>query len=141
MTKKLIVSLLMVLILLFTSKSWSIEWHAADQTTVSWDAVTTTEDGNTFPSGDSISYRVYIKDRINDIEIEVGNTPEVQYTISFTVEGRYLIGVRTIRVLNDRTDEIESSITWSDSLDVVAVPTPFGIEFFVKPSPPKGLAR
>ena len=63
------------------------------------------------------------------------------FTILFTSEGRYLAGVRTIRVPEGETHIYESTITWSNSTEVEAVPNPFGIVYYESPSAPKGLSR
>ena len=134
--KKLLLAIFLVF--LISVPAIGQDWINTNQATVAWDAVTQDEGGSPIPVNDSISYRVYTKKLPNGAENLVANTQELQYTLTFGVEGRYLAGVQTVRVPDGETQEITSTITWSDSTDVVAVPDPFGIVYYARPSNPKG---
>lgn len=123
-------------------KAQAIEWTVANQSTIAWDAVTETTEGKPFPVGDEILYGVYIveegKPKIDAIKL--GETDQIEYTITFTQEGRWLTGVETIRIpAASPADRQVSSKLWSDAIDVVAVPTPFGFVYFAAPKSVGGL--
>lgn len=136
--KKVKIFLVLVILFSFLSSAYAINWSIADQKTVGWDAVTTIGNDEPIPSGDVIKYRVYISKMPSGEEQVVGDTDQLQYTITFTEEGKYIVGVQTVRIPQGETEEILSSINWSNSEDIEAVPVPFGIKFFVNPSAPKG---
>ena len=117
----------------------AVTWLGANQATIAWEAVTTLSDGTPLPAGDALSYRVFTKMLPSAAEVVAGDTTQTQYTLTFSAEGRYVVGIQAIRVPAGTTSEQKSPITWSDSTDVVAVPDPFGIEYFVSPSAIKGL--
>lgn len=130
-----------VINLAFTQAADAIEWVGTNQSTIAWNATVDNESGAPFPPNDAISYKVYIKDFPNGSEVELGQTIDLQYTLLFVKEGRYVAGVRTVRLAEGETVPILSDITWSDSTDVVAVPVPFGIVYYERPSAPKGLSQ
>ena len=136
--RKFRVFLVMVFLFVFLSNAYAIEWIPTNQSTVGWDAVTSLDGENPIPEGDSVSYRIYIRKLPHGEQEVQGDTPSLQYTITFTIEGKFFAGVQTVRIPAGETEEALSVITWSDSTDVVAVPTPFGIRYFVNPSSPKG---
>jgi hypothetical protein len=120
----------------------AIEWKVTNQSTIAWDAVIETTEGNPFPAGDEILYGVYIveegKPKADAIKLD--ETDQLEYTITFASEGRWLTGVETIRIpAASPADRQLSSISWSDSTDVVAVPTPFGFVYFAAPKSVGGL--
>jgi len=106
------------------------EWITTNQVTIAWDASADTG---------AISYNIYTRDIRTAQDILVANTVDVQYVLTFTVEGRYLAGVQTVRIPEGETEELTSEITWSDSTDAVAVPNPFGLKFYENPLAPIGL--
>lgn len=140
---KKLLTLIVLAITLFTAPAamGQVEWVTANQVTIGWDAANTTESGGTIPATDAISYRVYTKRLPNGEEVVVGETAELTYTITFTVEGRYIAGVKTLRVPEGETVIYESPITWSNSEDPVAVPNPFAFVYYESPSAPAGLSR
>jgi hypothetical protein len=131
----------LVIGLAFARTADALEWVSTNQATIGWDATTLNESGDSFPPNDVIGYKVYTKKVPSDSEIEVGETTNLQYTLLFVEEGKYVAGVRTVRTPEGETIPILSDITWSDSTDVVAVPDPFGFVYYVRPSAPKGLSQ
>lgn len=110
---------------------FAMDWVTANQLTVGWDPVTA--DG-------AISYNVYTRNIHTGTETLAGNTTETQFTVTFAQEGRFVIGVETVRVPEFETEPIVSDLkTWSDSADPVAVPVPFGSKYYVKPFEVTGL--
>lgn len=109
-------------------------WFPANQKTVAWDPVTTLGDGSTVPAGDAVKYQVWTR-RGTDPAVKVGGEiAGTQLTITFTAEGRYLVGVQAIRYPQGETVGQSSAINWSDSTDVAMVPSPFGIVFYAPPA-------
>lgn len=119
-----------------------VTWTVANQSTIAWDAVTQTTEGNPFATGDEIKYAVYIVEegKPKSDAVKLDETDKIQYTITFTQEGRWLVGVESIRIpAASPTDRQVSSKIWSDAIDVVSVPTPFGFVYFAAPKPVKGM--
>ena len=108
-----------------------------NQVTIGWDAVTKLADGTNIPTGDVISYQVYTK-KGTAAEVLVGEINSLQQTVTFTVEGEYLVGVRTKRAITGGAI-VYSTITWSNSTDIAAVPVPFSVGYYIPPAVPKGL--
>jgi hypothetical protein len=132
--KKFIMTLILILGLCGISIDTSVnaqEWHTASQITVAWDVV-----DPSLPN-DVISYIVRVKNATTGEEQIVGETSELNYTITFTTEGRYYIGVSTKRITGDMT-ELESEVNWSNE-NGEATPNPFGVVFYVIPEPPPNL--
>jgi hypothetical protein len=146
MLKKFVVALLITIFgFVFTGAyngAHAITWTVANQSTIAWNAVTQSSTGTVFPAEDTISYKIYIVGETADkaTAIEVGATDQLQLTITFTQEGRWLAGVKSIRIPAASPSDIqESGITWSDVVDTAAVPVPFGFIFFEAPANPGGL--
>jgi len=106
-------------------------WITANQATIGWDASTTLTSGAAVPPADLVKYQAWTK-RGADAPVKVGSEiTALQTTITFSAEGRYLMGVQAIRYPAGETVGQPSTITWSDSTDVVAVPSRFGIVYFL----------
>jgi hypothetical protein len=133
--------ILLIIAVCLPNPLYAFDWYGPNQSTIGWDASPGLSDGNQVPGGDTISYRVYTRRLPGGADVFVADTTAFQYTLTFSVEGSYLAGVRTVRIPAGENGEVEvlSDIIWSDSLDVVAVPAPFGIRYFVKPFGPSGL--
>ena len=137
--KKIMLFLIMFLIL-FASSVYAQTWWTANQVTVAWDAVEPSQ-----PT-DTISYYVYLKfvqtnEQLGDIDTDNGKAflevADTQVTISFSVEGKYYVGVATKRLVEDGT-VITTEINWSD-INGESTPNPFGVSFYVTPNIPKNL--
>jgi len=120
----------------------AVTWTVANQSTIAWNEVVQTSEGKPFTEGDVIKYGIYIVDE-NKPKAEatkLGETEALEYTITFTEEGRWLIGIEAIRIpVASPTDRQLSAKTWSDSTDVAAVPVPFGFVYFAAPAEVGGL--
>jgi ribosomal protein L27 len=134
--KRILFFIAIVILLACLSIGWAQTVHYTNQITIAWDAVTKLADGTTIPAGDVIAYQVYTK-KGTGAEVMVGEANSLQQTITFTVEGEYLIGVRTKRTITGGVVTY-SDITWSNSADVVAVPSPFSVGYYLPPDAPKG---
>lgn len=101
---------------------------------VAWDAVTTLTDGSPVPAEDTIEYELFIAPRGDrDNKVEIGRTPDLTFTITFTDEGVYDIGVRAVRIYQG-TSEMRSTITWSEDET-----NPFLIRYIRAPEAPTSL--
>ena len=101
-----------------------------NQVTVAWDAVTPIE-----PT-DIITYQVWTDSDVGIVM--VGETDLLQYTITFTVEGEYIIGVGTKRKVV-AGDIVYSEINWSN-VNGVNTPIPFVVRY-IKPIQSPGNLR
>lgn len=132
----------LIMLLVFAQAGICVEWRSTNQATVAWDAVTTLNDGSALPAGDYIAYRVYLANSVTDPEKSnpalLGETDQLQYTVTLNVEGKYYVGVQAVRY--DATDtEIETSIiNWSD-VNGDMTPNPFGLVHYLPPAAPLNL--
>jgi len=110
-------------------------WYTANQVTLAWDAVPkvlTTDQAN--------KYQVYSRNDLVSSGTRIGGEiTATQLLISFSTEGRYYLGVESIRYPAGETVGIRSICkAWSN----VAADTnnnPFGVMFFAVPGSPGGL--
>ena len=135
--KKLIYFLILLTISVFSlvGVAGAIEWHTANQITVAWDAVTTV----TAP--DVLKYGVWTKMLPNSDAVSLSEQDTTAVTITFEAEGKYIIGVSTIRYVNQGTPEeqrLESEINWSDE-NGENTPNPFAASYYITPANPKNL--
>ena len=134
-----------------------MDWIRSNVASISWAGVSTKQDGSALPVGDVIKYRVYHRDELGNetflVETELLNT-----VIDFIQEGRYIVGISSVRYVDVNKDGqftdiegqtldfgpdldetgnyviIESDISWSDQ----AVPS-FGYVNYIDPAKPPGL--
>ena len=134
--------LILAISILFVSPAFPVSWTVANQATVAWDAVTKTVEDVVIPAADLIEYEIYLvpsSSANKDADkILLGTTQELEYTITFPSEGRWLAGARTVRTPEGETDKQYSIIIWSDSDDAIVVPSPFGFMYFAAPGSPGG---
>jgi len=143
-------SLVMILIWLLMFSVWAsnafgdIVWHIANQATIAWDEVKTiiVDDGTSvdLPAGDEVRYRVYVA---TNKESPVLQTTEpitaMQYTVTLSGEGKYIVGVRSVRYGGEPLVEVSQSvIAWSDDPSVVQGDT-FGFKKYYLPSSTMGV--
>lgn len=114
-------------------------WVTANQVTVAWDPVTTLSNGDPIPPNDTVTYNVYIRNVATSTETMVGTgIVNTSYTITFSAEGKYLVGVSTVRIPEGTTEEMESVVGWSDD-PAIATGGTFGVQMFLLPSNPVNL--
>lgn len=126
--KKLILSLLTVLIL--TGSAFAQQWYPTNQITVAWDPVTV--------SSGTVSYKVYTRPAAGGTETLFATTPNTESTVTFTVEGKYFLGVRSVRTV-DGIDIESSTISWSNVASDVLNGATFGAQYYLPPSKAGGL--
>lgn len=134
---KKIKSMLVLLVVLLFSASYvsaDVNWHLANQTTVGWDAVTTLSDGTPVPA-EQISYKVYIAKLADKSDKVVAGDAVVnnQYTITLNSEGKWYVGVSTVRTVNGVVIE-SSRIAWSDVPTDCENGETFGIMLYLGPA-------
>ena len=110
-------------------------WYTANQVTLAWDPV-----AKVLATDQANRYQVYSRnDLVSNGTPISGEIAEMQLVISFTVEGRYYLGVEAIRYPAGETVGIRSAgKAWSN----VAADTnnnPFGVSFFAVPGNVGGL--
>lgn len=124
-----------LLIGLFASIAFAQNWHTANQTTIGWDPVTQFDNGDPI-NPEEVSYRVYLSKATNPDrtdKIKLGDTTEVTYLITLTVDGCYFVGVSTVRTV-DGTEVSESPLAWSNQPEYN-----WGLCYFTAFPAPQGL--
>jgi hypothetical protein len=99
------------------------------------------ETGDPVPVGSIVKYQLYYR---NDTGVvtKLTEVDTTQGTVTFTVEGSFLIGVSAMRyegTEGNLTLLSESQISWSDVGAVT--PDPFGFRFYKNPAAPRGLRK
>lgn len=108
---------------------WEAEgqmWHNTNQVTVAWSRA----EGAT-------SYRVFTRGAGGGEPVAISETTELSAVITITEEGRYFVGVQSIREVDG--EMLKSEIAWSDNPAYCAGSVAFGVVFFVAPDPPVNL--
>lgn len=119
-----------ILFLCVAIPAWSQTWKTTNQATVAWDAVTV-------PSG-TVSYKVYVKPETGGTETLATTVSTTTATITFSQEGRYYVGVSSVRTVNSVPVE-SSTISWSNVAAVCQGGVTFGIQYIIPPSAPINL--
>lgn len=133
--KKLICIISFIFLLAIPASA--ITWITADQITVAWDPITTVS------TPDILKYGVYMKKLPNGEPVLIGEQDPTTATLTFTEEGRYIIGISTVRYIDkDTADEIklESAINWSD-INGDSTPNPFGSSYYITPEMPTNFRK
>ena len=122
--KRLFLVALLVFGLSFVASAQT--WHPVNQVTLGWDAANL-----------ATSYKVFIKAVDGTNVVEVGATSELTYTITFQNEGRYFLGVQSVREVDGET--FYSVIAWSDNSEVCFNNEAFGAIYYELPDATGGL--
>lgn len=142
---KKVYQILMILMLLILMVGLVFGQDIVDtnQVTVEWEASTGFDDGLPFNSDDIIAYEIFrasypfIGDRQDIISLEnLGFTSTLQMTITFTVEGDFVIGVRTVRDVHGGGVFTHSNLIWSD---IDGMPVPFVVRYYKVPASPASI--
>lgn len=122
----------------------SQEWHTANQATITWDAVTESSSGVPLPEDNTVEYRLWLVNAVTDPDklnpVEVGVTAQILYVITLDVEGRFFVGLQTLRKSQEGNLIGESVIGWSDDPEIVGDGGVFGLQYFLPPATPKGVS-
>ena len=123
-------------LLVLPAAAMAVEYHVANQITLTWDV---TPPNN---AGEKIEYAIYIApsgDKESPVKLWQG--PLLEYTVTLTDEGLFIFGLETIRLIdNDGTFEevSKAAIGWSD--DPAVAPAPFGVRHYLPPNMGTGFA-
>ena len=137
---------IMIVIFDFTANCHGSEitWHKLNEATVAWDAVTEMTNGDPLPAEDIVKYRVYVAEPgKKDEKVNMGETELLEFKVGAPREGQWFAGVQAVRyrLIGDDLKELGVSlIAWSD-IDKDTNNSPFGIEFYFKPSEPQNMRR
>ena len=126
---------LILAILIFAAPAMAQTWYTANQVTLAWDAVPkvlTTDQSN--------KYQVYSRNDLVSLGSKIGGEiTATQLVVSFTTEGRYYLGVETIRYPAGETVGIKSATKAWSNVSADTSNNPFGVMFFAAPSGASGL--
>lgn len=143
---KKISTMIMVLLLALPLSALAQEWHTLNQATLTWAAVTNLSNGDPIPESDIIEYRVWLSNAITDPDkvnpVEIGVTAEDVYVITLNTEGRFFVGLQTIRKRQQGAEVVvlgESVIGWTDDPDIAINGEIFGLQYFLPPDCPRGV--
>jgi hypothetical protein len=140
-TLKSFAAILIITLLLVPCAS-SVEWKATNQATAAWDAVITLEGGDPLPASHTVKYRVYLSNAITDPDKAnpalLGETDQLQFVITLNAEGKYFVGVQSVRYDESAVEVSASSVNWSD-VNGAATPNPFGLVHYLFPASPLNL--
>jgi hypothetical protein len=131
----IVLSLIGVAATLFAQE---VVFYNTNQATISWDAVTVDADGDAFPEGTIVSYKLLIVNAATDPN---KTNPVILTPITTTFQtitltkGRYFVGVQACI-----EGDVCSEINWADNPDFQTVP-PFGLKYLIAPAVPIGLRR
>lgn len=141
---------IVVVALLFVTLMWcfhpgvaqSQTWYPTNQITLAWDPVTTLDGGDPIPAGMTIQYRVYIAPvldggGIGTPEQKVVTNTTQQVPITFTVQGKYWVGVMSA-LMEGQVEVATSTINWSNDPANCQGNVAFGV-IYLKIQGPKGL--
>ena len=132
--KKTLITLVLVFFIFLVSAS-AITWHTANQITVEWDANTVVV------APDVLRYGVYRKVLPDGSPVLLHEQDSTVVTITFQAEGRYIVGITSVRYIGSIDGErIESVINWSD-INGENTPNPFGASYYIIPDPPLNLRK
>ena len=134
---KTFLTFVMILVIGVWSVS-AVDWKTLNQATIEWDAVTTLIDDTPFPAEHTIKYRVYLAAPDKTGVTVVSDTTDTSFTLTFSAEGKYVVGVSAVRLDENGAEVEESEINWSD-VNGAATPNPFGFIHYIKPAMPTGL--
>ena len=133
--------LLAVLIgLLLMAGVASAQWTPVhtNQITVIWLEVTTLENGDPIPAGDSVAYEVFTRKLPDGTQQSIGRTTELTSTITIPDEGEWAVGIAAIRLCADGSETI-TEINWS-TVNGAATPNPFSVIYRIPLSGVEGLS-
>ena len=120
--------------LIFSGLAVAESWHTANAVTVSWDAVPK------IVETDEIKYQMYINHKDGEPMVYGGEISANESVIKFEKEGKFYIGVQTVRYPLNETVGIKSeSISWSSDVTVCGADGAFGIVYYLSPANVTGI--
>lgn len=137
--KKLIALILLALLIGPLSNAIAQDtWYEQQEVTLAWDSVNTFTNGTAIPSGNEVSYTVFIKDAqaTNATKIKMGTTQNTQYNATLN-EGEWYVGVKANRLDSSGNVLSDSEINWSN--EPTGVNQTFAVRFYKSPAACTGL--
>lgn len=129
-----------IIVLALVTPSWAqVNWKTANQVTVAWDAVAQLSNNNPLPGGNTIEYEIYYAPPAKAPLTLAATVITTQTVVTFADEGRYLIGLKSIRYDGTHTKLSESVMVWSDDPTVCQGGVTFGVVYFLAPKNPGGM--
>jgi hypothetical protein len=105
-------------------------WQTANQLTVAWDPPATLKDDLPIPPGSTLQYQLYLRTDPAGQPTKTGQpTAGTTATVTFTTEGRFDIGVSTLRLVDGQLVN-ESDIAWSNDASAVDAGIIFGVVYY-----------
>jgi len=126
---------LFIFVFVWAAPSNAIDWITANQVTLSWDPVTTLENGDPIPDGNVIKYEIFHVPENGSKTLDyklLGETLDPNYVLTFADEGNFILGVRASRWINNILRGT-SVINWTDDPSVMKDGAAQGIMFFRLP--------
>jgi len=110
-------------------------WYTANQVTLAWDAVP-----KVLATDQANKYQVYSRNDLVSLGSKIGGEiTATQLVVSFTVEGRYYLGVESIRYPVGATVGSKSATKAWSNVAADTANNPFGVTFFAAPGGVVGL--
>lgn len=117
---------------------YSQEWYVANQATVTWEAVVILSDGSAIPADNLIEYKVWLANADTDPDKtnpeEIGVTSDTLYTVTLHAEGRFFVGLQTLRKSSEGLLLSTSGVGWTDDVMIVRDGATFGLQYFLAPA-------
>jgi hypothetical protein len=131
-----LVAVLVASFVFFCTQAKAQTWYTANQVTVGWNPVAKID------ATDTIKYQVYLRIGTTGDGAPYGlETEATQMLITFSAEGSWFVGVKSLRYKTGEPIAIPSAtVSWSNDAGVTDN-VPFGIKYLVAPSSPVGLHR
>lgn len=107
-------------------------WKPCNQLTISWGPVRTLSDGSALPEGQTIAYKLYARADGDAPAVALSTVTAPPATITFSTEGKYILGVSTVRMAGQEVLS-ESVIVWSDDPAACADSKTFGAQYYLPP--------
>jgi len=128
--------MLVIVFVLVASVAYGQTWHVTNSREVSWEPVTTLDDGSPVPADSTVQYRVYIANAVTDpgkanpIEVTTQAIIELSFVVTLDVEGKYWVGAQAERVITDDSTVLPGDIAWSDDPLVCQNGATFGLRYY-----------
>jgi hypothetical protein len=113
-------------------------YYNTNQGTFAWDAPTKLADGSDIPAGSTVKYQCWRRLAPATVGEKIGaELAPTQYTVSFSSEGTYFLGVEALRYVG--TDLVSrSAIAWSDVAGNCQGGVTFGFRYWLALKAPTG---
>jgi hypothetical protein len=128
--------LFIILVILLVSELANAQsWYTANQVTLAWDAVP-----KVLATDQPNKYQVYSRNDLVSLGTKIsGEITATQLLISFTTEGRYYLGVESIRYPAGETIGVKSALKAWSNVPADTNNSPFGVVYYVLPGIVGGL--